>query len=155
MRRVIAIDQSYTRCGIASAEDGILQCVESATLVFPDKVMKRRYLSSVVKAWVASFEPEVIVVERVRLFSQSFISAATIIALGGLIATIMDAAYPVPVHSVDTRNWKSKVLGTAKASKDDAVEYIKGLGFEVDHDAADAACMALSAWRGASLKLEK
>ena len=151
---MLGIDQSYTRFGIAVAADGVLLNAESMAMSFKNKTVKRIAFRAMVEAWTQLYEPDIVVVERVRMFSQSFVSTATIIALGGLVAVAMDAVYPVPVFSVDTRNWKSKVLGTVKASKEDAVVFVKKLGFDVDHDAADAACMALSPWRGVNLKSE-
>ena len=91
---------------------------------------------------------------------------------GALIATIVDVAYEheIPVYSVDTRAWKSAVIGTSKAEEGDkklpAINHIRKLGwedsllipvkrakkgsFEKDglhyvwnDDAADSACIAL------------
>ena len=151
---MLGIDQSYTRFGIAIARGGVLMNAESMAMSFKNKTVKRIAFRAMVEAWTQLYEPDIVVVERVRMFSQSFVSTATIIALGGLVAVAMDAVYPIPVYSVDTRNWKSKVLGTAKASKEDAVVFVKKLGFDVDHDAADAACMALSPWKSVNLKNE-
>lgn len=91
---------------------------------------------------------------------------------GALIATIVDVAYEhdIPVYSVDTRAWKSAVIGTSKPEdgnkKLPAINYVRKLGwedailipikkkrkdsFEKDgkhfawnDDAADSACIAL------------
>jgi hypothetical protein len=68
------------------------------------------------------------------------------------------------VYSVDTRSWKSKIVGSSKArttkdgkrdAKGDTIKYVQTLGFDLfirtdrngndiyDDDAADSACIAL------------
>ena len=141
---VIAIDQSYVRVGIGIAHNGELIKVES----FPmpkDKKNARQTLARLIKRLEERYQPEYFIVERVRLWSGNHIAIQTIIALSQLVTTIIDAT-DLKIYSVDTKSWKSRVLGTANATKDDAVGHMRGLGFEVDHDAADAGCMALYAY---------
>jgi Holliday junction resolvasome RuvABC endonuclease subunit len=71
-----------------------------------------------------------------------------------ILTCIIDVAYAngIKVYSVDTRAWKSAVIGTSKPKGGDkklpALEFVKSLGFEVydDDDAADSACIALFYW---------
>ena len=58
----------------------------------------------------------IVITERIRLRSQGFLSENYIKAIGALIATIIDVCrlYNVPVYSVDTRAWKSAIVGTSK-----------------------------------------
>lgn len=161
----LAFDQSHQRTGVAVAEDGKLKCCESYDINFPNKRLKRMFISELVKVYQSIYKPNMITVERVRTFSGGntenkfrkkgfFMSTKTIISLGCLVSVIADAAN-VQVYSIDTRSWKSKVLGSSKCDKDDAVRFIKKHGFEVDHDAADAGCMALYPFKkGISLKEE-
>ena len=162
---VLAFDQSYQRTGVAVAKDDKLICCESYELKFADKKMKRLFLRIITDLYQKLYNPNMIVVERVRTFSGGntekkrtkgfFMSTSTIIALGCLVSSIVDSS-KVPGYSADTRSWKSRVLGSAKADKNDAVKFIKKLGFDVDHDAADAGCMALYPFKkGAIEKLKE
>lgn len=56
------------------------------------------------------------VVERIRQFSRGFISIGYIKSMGALIAYIIEASsqYVMPTFSVDTRCWKSTVVGNSK-----------------------------------------
>jgi hypothetical protein len=92
--------------------------------------------------------------------SGQFISTSYIKATGALIATIVDTAYDygIPVFSVDTRAWMSKVVGSAKGSnKQASIKFVTKLGFDVssvnkkgnityDDDASDSGCIALYAF---------
>jgi len=106
------------------------------------------------------------VCERIRTFTMGkkegkgqFLNINYIKATGGLITTIVDAAYlfGIKVYSVDTRSWKAQVVGTTKGGKAPALEFIKNLGFDVKNDdAADSACIALYPFcRKQNLKLEE
>lgn len=58
-----------------------------------------------------------VITERIRLRSQGFLSEAYIKSTGALIATIIDFFHyfnEVPVYSVDTRSWKSQIVGSSK-----------------------------------------
>lgn len=64
-------------------------------------------------------EDIVIVVERIRQFSARFISMPYITSMSALIGCIIDSVSPknIPVYSVDTRCWKSNIVGTSKPLK--------------------------------------
>lgn len=187
---VIGIDQSYQNTGISIAADGKLLKVTNkefkGTLANSEK---RKQLAKVLIN-ILNKVPQratecIIICERIRTFSGGFISTDYIKAMGALIATIVDTAhdYGVEVYSVDTRCWKSTIVGTSKGIKvkvpdkkkggykyvEDkklpAIKFINGLGFhpvkgngEPDDDACDSACMALygfSPKEAQKLKLEK
>lgn len=161
--------------GLAVARGGKLRYVTSLKL---DKVKgkpeKRRIVRRHVLHLIVKYNIDVIVVERVRTFvgktkpgkSWAGISVPTIVALGALVATIVDTVHmhnrrsgkePIRVVSVDTRSWKSKVVGKPGASKEETVKYVAKYLWEdeLDHDAADAACIAVSYWKtGITLKPE-
>lgn len=153
------------------------------------KTAKRNLLKGIINKVLSLNVPNVsqtyIICERIRTFSQnpgnvgkivegnakgfpqikqgpqSFISTDYIKSTGALIATIVDAAaeHGIKVFSVDTRSWKSKVVGTSKHKdkqnkKMETVKFITSKGFNLgkenrkgvmvyDDDAADAACIAL------------
>ena len=162
---VIGIDQGYTRTGISLAADGELKTVRS--LAFKgarSKSEKRKILkgtiSHILKKNAYKASECIILVERIRQFSygaksgknnKAFTNINYIKAVGALIGAIVDIAveFDVEVYSVDTRSWKSKVVGTSKSKGEDkkheTVEFVKKLGFDVgkDDDAADSACIAL------------
>ena len=56
------------------------------------------------------------VIERIRQFSRGFISIDYIKSMGALIAYIVEASsqFVMPTFSVDTRCWKSTVVGNSK-----------------------------------------
>lgn len=130
----IGIDQSYTRTGISIAADNKLLVVRSIDFNgCKNKIEKRLHvstlLSKILKVNKDKADEIVILVERIRTFSQGpnkqqgfGLKPDYLKATGALIGTIVDTAYQhdVPVYSVDTRSWKSKVLGN---SKTDAVKY--------------------------------
>ncbi len=150
----LSLDQSYARTGVAIAEDGELRYVSSFTM-WGDKVNKRKVIRNIVCALSSRYSPDMVVFERIRMFSKGMVSMATIMSLGSLSAAVVDAS-DVPTYSIDTRSWKSKVLGKASSSKEDAVKHIGKLGWKnLDDDAADAACMALYACRDDALLKEE
>lgn len=198
---VIAIDQSYTKSGISIALDGKLKKVTSISFRgCRNKSEKRKQLANIINQIISSNQLKatstLILCERIRTFShnhdenqndkqakqkknqqpQMFISTDYIKATGALIATIVDVAYEhgLQVYSVDTRSWKSQILGAGntrkgKGQKEDAITYVSKLGFDLssvnkkgktiyDDDAADSACIALYGFLPESrqkLKLEE
>ena len=156
---IIGIDASYTRTGLAIAIDGNLETVKSIKFKgLKTKPEKRANLRKKVEKYIKKYQPDMIVTERTRQFStgdKSFIALNMIKTGMSLLTTIIDIAYEngIPVYSVDTRAWKSAVVGTSKPKGGDkklpTLEYITSLGFDVydDDDAADAACISLFYWR--------
>lgn len=143
---VLGIDQSYERCGISIAADGRLIHVSSVDLSrFKTKTEKRKAMSRAVgtqarRIALRGADP-ICVIERIRTFSQSFISVPYIQAMGGMNAVIVDtcADAHVPVFSVNTKTWKSYVVGTSQPQENDygvppqkwpTIEWLIGQGFE-------------------------
>lgn len=156
MAVVIGIDQSYTRLGMAVLEasegfrgDTVTVLQVGSYRMNGQRSGVRKWLAGHMRECVSRYQPDFVCVERVRLFSGklAFISLPVILSLHSLIVTIIDAAYPTPVFSVDTRAWKKYALDNPNANKEDAVEFCKRMGIrkELDHDAADAFCLALYA----------
>lgn len=155
---IMGLDASYTRTGLAIAEDGELKTVKSIKFKgLKKKPEKRANLKMKVENYIKKYQPEMIVVERTRQFStndKSFIAMNMIKTGVSILTCIIDVAYVngIKVYSVDTRAWKSAVVGTSKPKGGDkklpALEFVKSLGFEVydDDDAADSACIALFYW---------
>jgi Holliday junction resolvasome RuvABC endonuclease subunit len=155
---IMGIDASYTRTGLAIAEDGKLKIVKSIKFKgLKKKPEKRANLKMKVENYIKKYQPEMIVVERTRQFStndKSFIAMNMIKTGISILTCIIDVAYAngIKVYSVDTRAWKSAVIGTSKPKDGDkklpGLEFVKSLGFDVydDDDAADGACIALFYW---------
>lgn len=182
MKIVVGIDQSYQRTGISIAVDGQLKIVKSVTLK-GDNTLKRQKIAQVIKSIIIKNKDKgklIIILERIRLFSQGFINQNYLKSIGALVAVIVDVAYEygIKVYSVDTRAWKAAVLGTSKTGKPmtgvikgkeqavrklirmgykDSIKYVTSRGnVKYDDDAADSACIALYGFtQDQKLKLEK
>jgi len=152
---VLGIDQSYKNIGFSIAKDNkLIRCWSYDLSSYKVKTKKRRRVQRLVRKHIDHFSPDLIIVEKVRMFSQGFVNYKAIASMGALVACIVDEAFPNKVYSVDTRSWKSKILGKANTSKENKKEvkgekieakiFINNLGFiEVDDDAADSGCIAL------------
>lgn len=68
------------------------------------------------KAITSKADSIICIIERIRLHSQGFLNIDYIKSMGALNAVIIDIMdeYNIPVYSVDTRCWKSQVIGTSK-----------------------------------------
>jgi hypothetical protein len=179
---VIGIDQSYTKTGISVCADNKLLMVKSINYKgiksHPDKRKEvRRVLIRLIKKASKMALQTIIIMERIRTFNTAQtkgkkkgcfggLNPNYIKITGALIGTIIDTAYEsdIQVYSVDSRSWKSKIVGSSKArttkdgkrdAKGDTIKYIQTLGFDLfirtdrngndiyDDDAADSACIAL------------
>lgn len=171
-RLVIGVDQSYTRTGISIGFDGELYKVSSLSYKgLKSKSEKRmelnRVISKILEMNQHKASETMIICERIRTFSgggkgddKGFLSTKYIKSTAALIASIVDAAFlrGVKVYSVDTRSWKSKIVGSSKTINNDpkgpTVAFIMNLGFDIssinrdgnikyDDDAADSGCICL------------
>lgn len=118
---VVGFDQSYEDTGISIAVDGVLKAARSVLLKqLKDNTHRRKKLrEEALKAFtkVSQYNVEVVVIiERIRLKSDGFININYIKGIGALNAVIIDTAaeFGFPVYSVDTRAWKTAVVGSAK-----------------------------------------
>lgn len=119
---IIGIDESYTRTGVTILEDKKILCMQSIN--FDDcktNVDKRRHLDMYFRQQINRLRKQnkddiTIIVERIRLRSQGFLSEAYIKATGALLSVIIAIGqdYNIPVYSVDTRSWKSQIVGDSK-----------------------------------------
>lgn len=117
----IGIDQSYQNTGISIVADGKLIKVKSVRLDKYKTNSEKRYklykaLDKVLQNCVNNSKNVVCILERIRLQSKGFINIDYIKSIGALNSVIVDACYNylVNVYSVDTRCWKSQVIGTSK-----------------------------------------
>lgn len=122
---VIGIDQSYTRTGITVLKNGKIHLIKSVNFEgCKTNTEKRNMLHKELCSFMWSLGNEnnserICICERIRLRSQGFINEDYIKATGALIATIIDTMKManIPVYSVDTRAWKSAIVGTSKPQK--------------------------------------
>lgn len=120
-KMVIGIDESYENCGISVFCDGQKKLITSIKFKSSQsKSEKREVLSSRLETFlrtkINTANEVVIIVERIRQFSGPRISMDYIKGTASLISTIVDVAfkYGIEVYSVDTRSWKSQIVGTSK-----------------------------------------
>lgn len=153
---VVGIDQSYTKLGLAAVTRAAVLTAETVDLSKLNKTQARLATRELVRHYIAKWKPRFIVVERVRLFVGAYISQATAKQLAAMTACIVDAAYcnqeehelrPIKVFSCDTRSWKKGILGAGNADKEAAFQWLLSripptMQGMLDHNAADAACMA-------------
>lgn len=142
---IIGIDESYKRTGISIVADGKIKSINSIdfqkikTNSEKRKILRQKLNELIIKLKSRAKEI-IIIVERIRLHSAGFISEDYIKSIGALIAVIVDTAYNynVPVYSVDTRAWKSKIVGTTKAEENNlyvdpkkypTIKYLIDLGY--------------------------
>nr|DAH44188.1 MAG TPA: HOLLIDAY JUNCTION RESOLVASE [Caudoviricetes sp.] len=116
---VIGIDQSYTRTGITVLEDKKILGMHSVNFDgCKTNTEKREHLKHFIESLFDNYNIDnvTVITERIRLRSQGFLSESYIKSTGALIATIIDifATYDIPVYSVDTRSWKSQIVGNSK-----------------------------------------
>ncbi len=175
MVNVLGIDQSYSRIGMAvlSSNKGLVdhRSVDLSKLL--TDTQKRLAVKEITNHWLLSYRIKLVAVERVRLFAGHYVSQQTAIRLASMTAYIVDACTcnyqhlrngevihkPIPVVSAHTQSWKKTVLGSGKATKADAVKWVKEtFDVEVNHDVADAICMCayvLNKNRTGTLKKEQ
>lgn len=117
----IGIDQSYKNCGISISADGQLLKVthiklEQCRTNTDKRRLLKAYLDNMLKAITSKADSIICIIERIRLHSQGFLNIDYIKSMGALNAVIIDIMdeYDIPVYSVDTRCWKSQVIGTSK-----------------------------------------
>lgn len=122
----------------------------------------RMTISNVISGLIAIYKIDYLIYERINLFRGQGVSPlANIISMCKLQTTLINNLSDYTnICDIDVRSWKSKVLGTAKATKEDSVNYVRKYYPEVDldikvehprkketeiitnHDLADAVCIA-------------
>ena len=147
---VIGIDQSYKNTGISICVDGELTNIRSVHLKsLKTNSDRRKHLSGKLHSLFSKVQYRAkydsvevwVIIERIRLRSQGFLNIDYIKSIGALNALIVDIAseYDFPVYNVDTRAWKSAIVGTSKPQNNKygidpekwpTIKYICSLGFE-------------------------
>lgn len=122
---IIGIDQSYKRTGLSLSYEGKIVDYLSISPEDPQTISeKRKYISNIVYHWLSKsvsegkLEPQstICLFESIRMFSRGFVSMDYVLKTGALITNIADIMYDhqIDCYCVDTRAWKSSVVGTSK-----------------------------------------
>ena len=126
---VLGIDESYANTGMSITYGNpfygykTVASVNLSSNVAKDKNEYRVMLMDTICKFLKEHENKMegcigayTVVERIRQFSRGFISIDYIKNMGALIAYIVEASsqFMMPTFSVDTRCWKSTVVGNSK-----------------------------------------
>ena len=129
----VGIDQSYKRTGISVSCDGTLKLVRSYDLHKMSKHDARTKIAKqadvAVKSALSKSEHVVVLLERIRLFSQQFISMPYILSMGMMNGAVYDnlashfkdemESGKLEIMTVETRAWKKAVVGTTKGAAND------------------------------------
>lgn len=124
----LGIDQSYKNTGISIFADDKKKLITSVHMEnvktnTEKRQMIRTAVEDALKVCLSKGGEVVCLIEKIRLQSngeegkkKAFISIDYIKSIGALNAVIIDICsfYGVSVYSVDTRCWKSTVIGTSK-----------------------------------------
>lgn len=148
---VIGIDQSYADTGISIAYNAKIKVISSFKLKgYKNNTERRKMLKNrLIQVFTSTRQKAselgncevVCIIERIRVQNSKFFSPDYLKSMGALNALIVDLAYDfnIPVYSVDTRSWKSQVIGTSKPLNNNygiapekwpTILYIKKLGWE-------------------------
>lgn len=125
---VIGIDQSYSNTGISICLNGkIIKVINVELHKLPNNTERRKQLNKALYYEVLNYLLEytkfnlnqyeiICIIERIRLQSQGFLNFDYIKGIGALNAVIIDffSDWFIPVYSVDTRSWKSNIVGSSK-----------------------------------------
>ncbi len=177
---IIGLDQSYANTGICVCLDSEIKYIghidfNKVTTKGAKRQILAKKLGKLIVKCIGLYGKEnvVVIAERIRTLTDGNQFRPTVIkAAAAMMAYIVDTAakYGITVYSVDTRAWKSAILGTSKPvfepiegvtdpQKFGSVRKVVEMGyrdrlyrpskshanktFKLDDDAADATCIAL------------
>lgn len=122
---VVGIDQSYQDTGVSISYNSQIKSISDIYLKNYKNNTERRnatraelrtIFSKMSKIADKKGSKVICVIERIRVQNKKFFSSDYLIQMGALNSVIVDTAaeFNIPVYSVDTRSWKSRVVGTSK-----------------------------------------
>lgn len=125
----IGVDQSYQRTGISISADGKLLAISSVDVSKLPKPAARATVASTIAYAIGKCSKNgakniLVLLERIRMFSQNFVSMPYILSMGAMNGSISDCIYNmqlsnIELMSVDTRAWKRSVVGTTKEAENE------------------------------------
>ena len=159
--RVMGVDPGLTRCGLSMVEGGLGRQVTAIKVDVvrtpPDMDLARRLLgvADAAEAWMDTYRPEVVAIERV--FSQHNVRTAMGTAQAGGVIALAAARRSIPVHFHTPSQVKAAVTGNGSAGKAQVTAMVtRILGLAVapkPADAADALALAIChCWRAPMLE---
>jgi len=149
---VLGIDQSYSNFGFAVYDGEKFLESGSFKLGNIERFDKRKIIRDRFEGLKKKYKIDLVVYEQTRLFNANATVLNNIVLLAELAMVINESFHEYEKYTVDSRSWKSKVLGKAGATKDDSVSYIlENYSVKVCHDEADAMCIAKSYYSKAKL----
>ena len=132
----------------------------------PNPYTHRKRIISKIREYLDRYNIDVIIFEKVNLYVGQHISKLNnIMSLAFIQATIINEfSEDCDIIQVDVRSWKARVLSSAKADKNDAVNYVRNhypdVNLEIvvehkrkdneiiiNHDLADSICIACAGCR--------
>ena len=155
--RVLGVDPGLTRCGLGvvdGAPGRALRLVETGVARTPaqDDVSQRLLaLEEQFEAWLTTYQPDAVAVERV--FSQRNVRTVMGTAQAGAVAIVCAARRGLPVALHTPSEVKAAVTGNGRADKQQVTAMVMRLLRLADPprpaDAADALALAIcQLWRG-------
>lgn len=118
------------------------------------------------REYINKYKVDVIIFEKVNLYVGQHISKLNnIMSLAFIQATIINEfSDDCDIIQVDVRSWKARILGSAKADKNDAINYVEShypnVNLEIviehkrkdneiiiNHDLADSICISIAGIR--------
>lgn len=157
--RVLGVDPGLTRCGVGIVEG---EPGRQLRMVYVDVIrsgtaepIERRLLGidRALDAWIATYRPDVVAVERV--FSQNNVRTVMQTAQASGVALVVAARHGLPVALHTPSEVKAAVTGSGRADKVQITTMVtKILQLDVrptPADAADALALAIcQVWRGSA-----
>lgn len=164
-RYVLGIDiGGATRMGVALFDIQENKLITYHTIRRKDSktnLEHRMNLVHIINEILKSHQVDILIFESIRLFNFGRIQSSTMLSLCKVQTTIINEfSDKFDIYSVDVRSWKSKVLGTANADKNDAIRHVmhkypeinifdeiekprkKETIIELNHDLADSICIS-------------
>ena len=136
--KVLGIDISTSQIGFCEMDlFNIL-----AFSVDLSKVSSHKKRREIIRENLSMFDPDLVVLESIRLFHYNFINLDSIKRLCGITYLIVDF-FDIPVYSVDVRSWKKSIFGKSNVEKDKSICYIYDK-YDIisNNDLSDAICLA-------------
>lgn len=150
--RWLGVDLSIAACGLAVVSSHGLYFVTTVRPKSNGRTVPERRAEILDAIKAISRTPRLmfngIVMESIGLFSSPGMMARAVLI--GLSATIEDWARceGMPVISIVPSSWRKAILGTGKADKQDAINYVERAYQRVlKADAAEAICLAIYGMR--------
>lgn len=167
---VLGVDLgNKSRNGLAVMNSQEEQLLDYSYFIYsesPNPYEHRKRIIHKMREYIDKYKVDTIIFEKVNLYVGQHISKLNnIMSLAFIQATIINEfSDDCDIIQIDVRSWKSRILGSAKADKNDAVNYAmnhypnvnleilvehkrKDNEVIINHDLADSICIACAGCR--------